>query len=180
MTRRAWMLGTTLLLTAASLSAQEAGTASGTGVMDTGSGTLAFKPRYAYAYVQTVAGMRFTWIVLTEKQPPAKTLVAAADKDEARRQWCEKEKTPVAAVQLDPEGVVNQYMTCPANGGVNTEMLSTWNGLDSVALKFDVRDAVHLTGTMKTGNGSCPGPGGRGQAYCTATGDYAFDAPFVK
>jgi hypothetical protein len=71
-------------------------------------------------------------------------------------------------------------MTCPANGGVNTEMLSTWNGLDSVALKFDVRDAVHLTGTMKTGNGSCPGPGGRGQAYCTATGDYAFDAPFVK
>jgi hypothetical protein len=44
-------------------------------------------------------------------------------------------------------------------------MLSTWNGLDSVALKFDVRDAVHLKGTMKTGNGSCPRPGGRGQAY---------------
>ena len=180
MIQRAIVLVTMCLAVAASLGAQADGLATGTGTMDTGKGPLTFTPLHAYAYVQTVGKLRFTWIVLTEKVAPAKALVAAADQDEARRQWCEKEKTPFAAVQLDPAGAVNLYMSCAANGAMNTEMLSTWNGLDSVVLKIAARDAAHIKGTMKTGSGSCPGPGGRGQAYCTATGDYTFDAPFVK
>jgi hypothetical protein len=33
---------------------------------------------------------------------------------------------------------------------------------------------------MKTGSvGACPGPGGT-LVYCKPTGDYTFDAPFVK
>jgi hypothetical protein len=58
-------------------------------------------------------------------------------------------------------------------------MLSSWNGLESVAVKFETRDSQRLKGTMRTGQGSCPGADGK-DAYCTPTGDFEFDAPLVK
>jgi hypothetical protein len=62
---------------------------------------------------------------------------------------------------------------------VKTEILNTWNGLDSVALKFDVSDNERLKGTLNTGIGSCPDADGV-QTYCTPTGSYTFDVPLSK
>lgn len=118
-------------------------------------------------------------IVLTERALPAGILAGATDHTEALRQWCEKEKTPFAALQLDAKSGVNQYVTCPANGGTNTEMVNSVNGLDSIVVKIEARDATHVKGSLKTGTGACPGPSGT-LVYCTPTGNYTFDAAFVK
>ncbi len=171
---------------AGSLWAQEHGSASGKGTIERveasapgGSELVDFSPRYSYAYSEGTGANRFTWIVLTEKEPPVKTWAATKDPAEARRLWCEKEKASFVAVKLDAEWKVDLYFLCPANGGVNTEMLSTWNGLDSVVVKFGVRNDKRLNGTLRTGNGSCPGANG-GQTYCKPTGDYAFDVSLFK
>jgi hypothetical protein len=169
-------LAIVILTAALAVAAQDAGIASGKGTIEQNP----FSPRYAFAYGERSGPKTFTWIVLTEKQPPLSSWSAAKDRAEARRAWCEKEKTPFVAVKLDPDWKVDLYFLCPSNGNVNTEMLSTSNGLDSVALTFDVRDGKRVKGTLRTGVGSCPGPGGRGQAYCTPTGDYAFDAVVIK
>lgn len=107
------------------------------------------------------------------------TWASAKDRAEARRVWCEKEKASFVALKLDAAWNVDLYFLCPANGAVSTEMLSTWNGLDSVAVRFEVRDEKRLKGTLRTGSGSCPGADG-GQTYCTPTGDYAFDASLSR
>ena len=70
-------------------------------------------------------------VVLTEKQLPAAMLAGATDHTEALLKWCEKEKTPFAARQLDAKTVANQYVTCPANGAVNIEMVQSFNSLAS-------------------------------------------------
>lgn len=159
-----------------SLGAQEVGSASGKGRIDSGGGELVgFSPRYSYAYSEGTGVKRFIWVVLTEKEPPLKAWASAKDRAEARRLWCEKKKASFVALKLDAAWNVDLYFLCPANGAVNTEMLSSWNGLDSVVVKFGVRDNKRLKGTLRTGNGSCPGKDGD-QAYCTPTGDYAFDA----
>lgn len=161
-----------------SLGAQAAGVASGKGTIDSGGQPVAFAPRFAWACAEGKGAKRSTWIVLTEKEPPAEKWAAAKDRPEARRRWCEKEKASFVAVKLDAAWKVDLYFLCPANGAVNTEMLSTWNGLDSVVLTFDNGDPRRLKGTLRTGAGSCPGPDGT-PAYCTPTGDYAFEAPLV-
>ena len=69
---------------------------------------------------------------------------------------------------------------CPANGAVHIEMLQTFNGgLESIVVKVGARDAVRIKGSLKTGKDPCSGPGGS-FVYCKTTGDYTFDAPFVK
>lgn len=185
------MLGRTMVLVlaccvwAGDLQAQEVGSAGGKGTIEriveprTGkSEQVTFQPRYSYAYSETAAGKKFTWIVLTEKEPPLKSWTAAKDRAEARRLWCGAEKTSFAAVKLDADWKVDLYFLCPGNGAVNTEMLSTWNGLDSVVVGFDVRDGKRLKGTLRTGSGACGDQ--ESQAYCEATGDYTFDAPLSK
>lgn len=176
----------TCCFAASSLGAQELGSASGRGTIDrlvapaSGSSELVvFSPHYSYAYSEGTGAKSFTWIVLTEKEPPVKTWASAKDRAEARRLWCAKEKTSFVAVKLDAAWNVDLYFLCPANGAVNTEMLSTMNGLDSIVVKFEVRDGKRLKGTLRTGTGSCPGADS-GQTYCTPTGDYAFDAPLSK
>ena len=47
------------------------------------------------------------------------------------------------------------------------------------APKLVVQDGKQLKGSLKTGAGSCPAPGGAA-TYCEQTGDYSFDAPLVK
>jgi hypothetical protein len=139
-----------------------------------------FAPRFSWTYSEGSGPKRSTWIVLTEKEPPVEAWIAAKDREEARRVWCGKEKTPFAAVKLDAERKVDLYFLCPADGGVDTRMVSSWNGLESVVLHFDVHDAKRLKGTLRTGEGSCPA-GEHGEAdYCTKTGDYAFDAPIAR
>jgi len=62
---------------------------------------------------------------------------------------------------------------------LTSEGLNTANGLESIVPKFETRDATRLKGTLKTGQGNCPGPNGT-QVYCKPTGDFAFDAPVVQ
>ena len=180
MTRRlGWGWGLAAVAMAAALGAQAAGTVTGKGTIDNRGTPVPFAPRLASAYVQNFRTFRFTWIVLTEKAVPAGMLAGTTDHTEALLQWCEKEKTPFAALQLDAKSGVNQYVTCPATGQTNIEMVNTSNGLDSIVVKIEARDATHLKGSLKTGNGACTGPDGT-IAYCTATGSYTFDAVFVK
>jgi len=171
--KRMWFVVACFL--AVPLFAQKAGTASGKGTIE----DLAFSPKFAYAYSEGSGAKRSTWIVLTEKEPPLTAWSHPKDRQEARQEWCAKEKTPFVALKLDAEYKVDLYFLCSANGALGTEMLSTWNGLDSVQVKFTQRDAARLKGGFKTGSGSCPASDGS-DAYCTPTGDYAFDAPLVK
>jgi hypothetical protein len=179
-----------LSLLPACLGAQEFGTASGKGTIERlvpakapatepTSEQIPFSPRYAWAYGEGAGAGRSTWIVLTEKQPPVMSWAAALDRAEARASWCGKQKASFVALKLDSKWGVDLYFHCPADGAVSTEMLSTWNGLDSVDLKFEIRDDKRLKGTLRTGQGSCPGADGK-QAYCTPTGDFTFDAPLSK
>jgi hypothetical protein len=170
---------------AAALQAQEAGSASGKGKIErivapaTGQTEwVEFQPRHSYAYSETTNEKKFTWIILTEKEPPAKDWTVAKDRAEARRLWCEKEKTSFVAVKLDADWKVDLYFLCPANGWVNTEMVNTANGLDSVVVELEVRDAKRLKGTLRTGQGACGD--NESMTYCEATGDYTFDAPLSK
>lgn len=167
------------------LQAQEVGSASGKGKIErivvpaTGQTEwVEFQPRYSYAYSETMGEKKLTWIVLTEKEPPVKDWAAAKDRAEARRLWCEKEKTSFVAVKLDAEWKVDLYFLCPSNGAVSTEMLNTANGLDSVVVEFEVRDAKKLKGTLRTGQGACGND--ETQTYCDPTGDYTFDAPLAE
>lgn len=163
------------------LDAQAVGTATGKGMLDKSGTPVPFAPRVASAHMQNIPALKvsFTWIVLTEKAVPAGMLAGATDHTEALAQWCGKEKTPFAAVQLDADGEINSYVTCAANGGTNTEMVNTANGLASIVVKIAGRDALHIKGSLKTGTVGCSAPNGS-SVYCTATGDYTFDAAFVK
>lgn len=180
-----------LLLSAGAAAAQTAGTAGGTGTIvrfsanpDKGNPApieekVAFAPRFSYAYTEKVGATTYTFLVLSEKEPPIATLHKGGDRAEARRVWCEKEKASFVAVMLEPDFAVNLYFLCPGNGNVNTEMVNTANGLESVALTFSQKDGKRLKGTLRTGQGSCSS--GEGPAdYCEKTGDFVFDAPFVK
>ena len=164
--------------------AQEIGTAAGKGTIErllpTGNSEVVnFSPHYSYAYTEGKGGNRFTWIVLTEKEPPVATWSTANNPAEARQLWCGSEKASFVAVKLDVNWKVDLYFLCPANGGLNTEMLSTWNGLDSVVVTFDIREENRLKGTLRSGTGSCPGADGS-STYCTPTGNYTFDAVLAK
>jgi hypothetical protein len=170
---------------ACALQAQEAGSASGKGKIERivdpktyQTEWVEFQPRHSYAYTETTNGKPFTWIVLTEKEPPLKDWAAAKDRAVARQLWCGSEKTSFVAVKLDAEWKVDLYFLCPSNGAVSTQMLSTFNGLDSVVVGFDVRDDKRLKGTLRTGDGACGDQDSQG--YCEQTGDYTFDAPLSK
>ena len=174
----------------ASIQAQEVGTAAGKGVIERlippknpgaelASEKVPFSPRYSFAYAEGSGASKSTWLVLTDKEPPVKDWSGVKDRAEARRLWCGKEKASFVALKMDAKMAVDLYFLCPANGSINTEMLSSWNGLESVVVKFENRDAKRLKGTMRTGQGSCPGPDGK-DAYCTPTGDFTFDAPMIK
>jgi hypothetical protein len=74
---------------------------------------------------------------------------------------------------------VDLYFLCPANGAVNTEVVNTANGLDSIVVNFEPGSGGSLKGTLRTGQGNCPTASGA-DAYCTPTGDYGFDTPLSK
>lgn len=169
------------------LAAQEIGTAGGQGIISRQTGwnaktqepvveEVSFSPRFSYTYTEGTGAGRAQWIVLTEKEPPLKSWEGGTDRAEARRLWCEKEKASFVAVKLDTKGAVDLYFLCPANGKVNTEMLSTWNGLDSVVVTLDGKDPKRVKGTLRGGEGFCTDSDGK-ESYCTPQDDYTFDAP---
>lgn len=191
MTRTLFLSALVLSLSVAPVAAQEAGTAGGRGTITRQTGwnkekhepvteQLTFSPKYSYAYTEEAAGKQLTWIVLTDKKPPLEAWAGTKDQAEARRLWCEKEKAAFVAAKLDAQGKVDLYFLCPANGAVNTEMLSTWNGLESVVVTLERTDGKRLKGTLRGGEGSCPGENGEEQVYCTQEDDYTFDAPVLK
>src|SRR5262245_47832547 len=129
--RRRFASALAVCLTAGALLAQESGTARGKGVMErigpAKTETVNFAPRFSWAYREGAGSKASTWIVLTEKEPPIREWMSAKDRAEARRTWCEKEKTPWVAVKLDAQMKVDLYFLCPAQGAVNTEMVNTAN-----------------------------------------------------
>ena len=62
---------------------------------------------------------------------------------------------------------------------LRSESGGAWVPANLPGVKIEARDTTHIKGSLKTGNGGCPGPGGT-IVYCTATGSYTFDAAFVK
>lgn len=180
-------LAAALCLVSAPLVAQQIGTAGGQGTMTRQTGwnektkepvieEVAFSPRFSYTYTEGTGAGRSTWIVLTEKEPPLQSWAGVKDRAEARRQWCKNEKASFVAVKLDSKGAVDLYFLCPADGAVQTEMLSSWNGLDSVVVKLDGKDPKRMKGTLRGGEGACSDDDG-GTKYCTEQDDYTFDAP---
>lgn len=176
-----------LSLLSAPLAAQEIGTAGGQGLITRHTGwdkekaepvteEVQFAPRFSYTYNEGTGTKRFQWIVLTDKEPPVKSWAGVKDQAEARRLWCEKEKVSFVAVKLDAKGEVDLYFLCPANGRVNTEMVSTMNGLDSVIVTLEGKDPKRLKGTLRTGEGYCQDGEGK-EGYCEQRGDFTFDAP---
>lgn len=189
MIRTLSLLAAALTLAAAPLAAQEAGSAGGRGTITRQTGwnaekqepvveQVSFSPKYSYAYTEGTGADKFTWIVLTEKEPPLKGWAAAKDRAETRRLWCEKEKAPFVAVKLDAKWAVDLYFLCPGNGQINTEMVSSWNGLESVVVKLEKPDGKRLKGTLRGGEGAC-GENDQ-QDYCTQQDDYTFDAPVLR
>ncbi len=175
-----------LCLLTAPLAAQGVGTAAGKGVITRQTGwdkqanepiteQVTFSPKFSYTYSEGTGAKRFQWIVLTDKEPPLASWAGVKDQAEARRAWCGKEKASFVAVKLDAKGAVDLFFLCPANGAVNTEMLSTWNGLDSVVIKLEGKDPKRMKGTLTGGEGSCSD--GEKEGYCTELHDYTFDAP---
>jgi len=140
--------------------------------------SVPFSPRFSVALKEKNTSGDSTWIILTEKEPPVAEWLAAADRNEARRTWCEKEKTPFVALKLDPEMKPDLYFLCPGNGRVNTEMISTINGLDSVVVKFETKEGAKLKGTLSGGEGNCPKD--EKDQYCVQKSDYTFDAPLLS
>ena len=170
--------------------AQEAGTASGKGTMDRGvpgskSAALdaayekvGFSPRFSFASREGKGAEASTWIVLTEKQPPVKEWLAAKDQMNTLRLWCGKEKLSYIAMSLDSKMAVDYYFVCSGDGIVSSEGVNVANGLQSIVVTFQTRDAKRLKGTLRTGQGNCSKSDGP-PVYCTPTGDFAFDAPIV-
>lgn len=165
--------------------AQDAGSASGQGTIDRLTWAkdakeptvekVVFAPRYSYAYTEGTGSDAMTWLVLTEQPPPLDAWAHAKDRAEARRLWSEKEKASFIAVQLNANWGVELIFLCPGNGKVNTEMVSTINGLESVVVIITARDAGRLKGSFLCGEGACGDP----PVYCTKKGDYVFDAPLL-
>jgi hypothetical protein len=173
------------------LVAQEVGTASGKGTLERsipGSKsaalkeayeTVSFSPRFSFASREGKGAEAETWIVLTEKQPPVKDWLASKDQINMLRLWCGKEKASFAAMSLDSKMAVGYYFLCPGNGQVTSEGVNVANGLESIVLKFQTRDAKRLKATLRTGQGNCSKSDGP-QVYCKPTGDFTFDAPILR
>ena len=95
------------------------------------------------------------------------------------RQWCGKEKSSFIAMSLDAMMAVDSYFLGPGDGRITSEGLNVANGLESIGVKFQTRDASRLKGTLRTGQGNCSKSDGP-PLYCELTGDFAFDAPIVR
>lgn len=166
------------LLLASQLSHAQVGSAGGRGVLertDSGGKTteVKFEPKHAFAYVEGSGAAKATWIVLTEKAPPAKEWLAAKDRAEARKQWGEKEKAAFVTAKLDDKMEVDLYFMSSGPGQLITDMISTWNGLKSASIKLGSKTGNRLQGSLTTGQGWCLKD--NKADYCSLKSEYTFD-----
>jgi hypothetical protein len=159
--------------------AQKSGTAGGKGriVSFVNPGTMekaevAFSPKIAWAVADDSgpAGRRIH-VLLAESEAPVVELSRARNRANARRTFCAEKKALFVDLELNDTGEVELLHQCGA-GHFGTEMVSTFNGLDSVVVVLEVFDAKRVKGTIRGGEGWC----GEGK-YCEQTEDYSFDAP---
>lgn len=179
MARFRFLAGVALAFASFPALSQEIGTAGGNGriVYDLSrdtmeKGEVAFSPRVAWATVDESgpAGKRIH-VVLAESEAPLRELSLVWSRAAARMKHCAEKKVPFVAVELNAEGGVELLHQCAA-GRFATEMVSTFNGLDSVVVALEVFSAKQVKGKLSGGDGSC-GDG----VYCDRTEDYSFDAP---
>lgn len=161
-----------------SLAQAQTGTASGRGVLERADASgktseVAFEPRHAFAYVEGSGAKKATWIVLTEKAPPAQDWLAAKDRTEARKRWGEKEKAAFVVAKLDDKMEVDMYYISAGPGQLVTDMISTWNGLKSASVKLASKTGKRLQGTLTTGQGWCFKD--NKADYCSLKSEYTFD-----
>lgn len=172
--------------------AQTPGTASGSGTLEQFrpnpdpnaekplSIKVPFAPRFSYAYHETLNDKTYTWLVLSEREPPINVL-KTEDPEEERKVWCKRERAAFVAVKLEKDLSVDLYFLCPAGRSVSTRMVTSAKGLDSVALSFSSKGPDRLTGTLRTGEGACStSENASGHDYCETTGDFKFDAPIFE
>jgi hypothetical protein len=179
-------LGLVCVLAASPVAAQEIGTASGGGTIvsepktpTTDEKRVSFRPKYSLAYVEGKGADQFTWVVLTEKEPPLKEWAASKDRAAARQQWCQKENESFVAVKLNAKQEVDLYVLCPPGAATsNTETVTITEGLKSVDVQFKQKDAKRLKGSIRGGLGTCPNESSM-PVYCEETSDYTFDAPML-
>jgi hypothetical protein len=166
------------LVIASNATHAQLGTASGRGVLEHeaegGKMTeVRFEPRYSFAYSEGSGAKKVTWIVLTEKAPPVAEWLAAKDGGAARRAWGVKEKAAFIAVKLDEKMDIDLYFISSGPGRYTTSMVSSWNGLKSLAIKLRSKTGKRLQGEFHGGNGYCMKDGVEG--YCERKSDYTFD-----
>jgi len=92
-----------LFLRAKIVAAQTPGQAAGTGTIqrllahppsdpaEPDTEKVPFNPRFSYTYHEKLGAKTYTWIVLTEKEPPITALLKAKDRGAERVAWCKKE-----------------------------------------------------------------------------------------
>jgi len=179
MARFRFLVGAALVFASLPALAQKSGTAGGKGriVYDLSHDSMekaevVFSPRVAWATVDESgpAGKRIH-VVLAESEAPLRELSLVGSRSSARMKHCAEKKVPFVAIELNGEGGVELLHQCAA-GRYATEMVSTFNGLDSVVVALEVFSAKQVKGTLRGGDGWC-GDG----AYCDKTEDYFFDAP---
>lgn len=166
------------LLLASQLAYAQGGSAGGRGLLErteaSGKTTeIRFEPKHAFAYTEGSGAARATWIVLTEKAPPAKDWLVARDRAEARKLWGEKESAAFVAAKLDDKMEVDLYFISAGPGQLITDMISTWNGLKSASVKLSNKTDKRLQGSLTTGQGWCLKD--NKSDYCTLKSEYTFD-----
>lgn len=174
-----------LLLLSATLANAQSGSAGGIGALQRVqagakpgpenwvTAEVIFEPRHSFAYTEGSGATKSTWIVLTEKAPPAKAWLAAKNRAEAREQWGANEKAAFVAVKLGPEMKVDLLFLSSGPGQLDTQMVSSWNGLQSAKVEFDSKPGKRLHGALRGGIGSCSKDGK--QDYCERKFIYTFD-----
>lgn len=176
-------------LSSASLVAAQLGSADGAGIMGRpvdiadppgwAFEPMAFAPRHSVAYREGTRADRRTWIVLTEREPPVAEWARSSDPAAARLAWCHGQSAAFVALALDAEQHVVQLDLCPGKG-LQTEMVSSANGLDSVAVELESSPPQRIVGRIRGGELGCSETGPAGEqvsVYCEVTEDYSFDAP---
>ena len=131
-------------------------------------GIKLFEPTHAYA-TQSGNPAR-VWLLVTDQDASGVKWRKAANRSEVLRAWCKDEAASFVLFELDKEGVPELVIECGGGGVLGTAMISTINGLASVAPTFEVFDAKRIRGRILSGEGWCGE-----ETYCTKTRDFMVD-----
>lgn len=176
---RLWTLGTVSLAAfafgAATLHAQEAsGHVNGVSQIwvptsdEHPAGIKLFDPTHAYATRSSKPAR--AWLLVTDRDASGVNWRKADDRSDVLRAWCKAEAASFVLFEFDLDGVPEMVYECGGSGALGSEMISTINGLASVAPTFEVFDSKRIRGRILSGKGWC----GEDE-YCTKTRDFMVD-----